>query len=84
MNYERVLEITERHSRLVELIQAGDYSSRELATKLAVSEQTIYRDIEFLRRRGLAIVSKRVELGWAYRIETESERKTTRQNNKRV
>jgi biotin operon repressor len=68
MRYERSVAITTRHNRLIELIRSGDFSSPVLAEKLAVSEQTIYRDIEFLKARGYSIQSVRLSKGWAYKL----------------
>ncbi len=68
MRYERSLAIAGRHERLMELIHSGDFSSPDLAEKLEVSEQTIYRDIDFLKERGHSIRSVRLSTGWAYRL----------------
>lgn len=46
----------------------GSFSSSILAEKLAVSEQTIYRDIEYLRVQGYIIESVRGAGGWAYQL----------------
>lgn len=69
MRYERSLAITSRHERLIELIRSGEFSSRDLAEKLEVCEQTIYRDVESLKRRGYSIRSVRLSKCWAYRID---------------
>ena len=66
MRYQRALAIADRHQKLIELIRGGAYSSRDLAEKLEVSEQTIYRDIGFLKQRGLFIRSEKHADGWAY------------------
>ena len=68
MRYGRSVAITTRHHRLIELISSGDFSSPVLAKMLAVSEQTIYRDIDFLKARGYAIQSVRLTKGWAYKL----------------
>jgi biotin operon repressor len=68
MRYGRSLAITGRHHRLIELIRAGEFSSPALAKRLKVSEQTIYRDIDFLKQRGYSIRSKRHSDGWAYHL----------------
>jgi predicted DNA-binding transcriptional regulator YafY len=68
MRYERSLAITSRHERLIELIRSGEFSSRNLAEELEVSEQTIYRDIDFLKGRGYSIRSVRLSWGWAYQL----------------
>lgn len=71
MRYECALAIADRHDRLIELIRSGVYSSRGLAEKLEVSEQTIYRDIDFLKQRGFSIRSERHADGWAYHLLAE-------------
>jgi DeoR/GlpR family transcriptional regulator of sugar metabolism len=71
MRYERSLAIASRHSRIIELIRTGDFSSRDLARKLMVSEQTVYRDIEFLKSRGYAIRSEKHTERWAYHLRSE-------------
>ena len=68
MRYGRSLTIAGRHHKLIELIRAGEFSSPALAKKLKVSEQTIYRDIDFLKQRGYSIRSKRHAGGWAYHL----------------
>jgi DeoR/GlpR family transcriptional regulator of sugar metabolism len=68
MRYQRSLEISSRHSKLIGLIRAGEFSSPNLARTLRVSEQTIYRDIEFLKDRGYSIRSVRLAKGWAYKL----------------
>ncbi len=68
MRYERSLAIANRHDRLIEFIRAGEYSSPALAQKLEVSEQTIYRDIDFLKKRGYSIRSEKHAYGWAYHL----------------
>ena len=80
MRYERALAIACRHDKLIELIRSGEFSSPVLAEKLAVSEQTIYRDIEFLKEQGYAIKSVRLPRGWAYQMLSEP---GTAQNTKR-
>lgn len=71
MRYERALAIAARLDRLIELIRSGDFSSPDLARKLGVSEQTIYRDIVFLKERGYSIRSEKDADGWAYRLLVE-------------
>jgi predicted DNA-binding transcriptional regulator YafY len=66
MRYDKVHAITHRHGRLIKLIRKGTFSARTLANKLAVSEQTIYRDIDSLRKRGYVIESHRRTDHWAY------------------
>ena len=71
MRYEKSLAIQSRHDRLVELIRTGRFSSPDLAQKLRVSEQTIYRDIDFLKQRGYSIRSEKHTHGWAYHLLAE-------------
>jgi predicted DNA-binding transcriptional regulator YafY len=68
MRYERSLAIASRHKKLIALIRSGEFSSRVLAKRLKVSEQTIYRDIESLKERAYSIRSVRLSKGWAYRL----------------
>lgn len=74
MRYDRALAIADRHERLIELIRLGEYSSPNLAQKLEVSEQTIYRDIDFLKLRGYSIRSQKHADGWAYHLLEEPAR----------
>ena len=71
MRYERALAIADRHKKLIELIRSGAYSSRGLAGKLGVSEQTIYRDIDFLKQRRYPIRAEKHADGWAYHLLAE-------------
>lgn len=71
MRYERSFAIAGRHARLIELIRLGGFSSRGLAKKLKVSEQTVYRDIDFLKQRGYSIRSEKHSDGWAYHLLAE-------------
>jgi DeoR/GlpR family transcriptional regulator of sugar metabolism len=71
MRYERSLAIASRHEKLIELIRSGEFSSRVLAKRLEVSEQTIYRDIDSLKERGYSIRSVRLSKGWAYKLQGE-------------
>jgi biotin operon repressor len=68
MRYKKALAIPGRLDRLIELIRTGAYSSLDLAKKLKVSEQTIYRDIGHLRETGYEICAKRHATGWAYHL----------------
>ena len=68
MRYLRAWAITSRHRRLIRLIRKGTFSARALAARLAVSEQTIYRDIESLRDRGYVIEPHRYANHWAYML----------------
>jgi DeoR/GlpR family transcriptional regulator of sugar metabolism len=65
------MAIASRHDRLIELIRSGAFSSHDLARKLKVSEQTVYRDIDFLKKRGYSIRSEKHADGWAYHLLAE-------------
>lgn len=71
MRYQKALAIPGRLDQLVELIRMGAYSSLDLANKLKVSEQTIYRDIGHLKESGYNICSKKHAYGWAYHLLAE-------------
>jgi predicted DNA-binding transcriptional regulator YafY len=66
MRYARSVAITRRHDDLYSLVQRGMYSSTALAEKIGVSEQTVYRDIIFLREQGVPIRSVRSGDRWVY------------------
>ncbi|GMV83967.1 MAG: hypothetical protein AMXMBFR7_51510 [Planctomycetota bacterium] len=78
MRYGKALAIQDRHARLVELIRTGRFSSPSLAQMLEVSEQTIYRDIDFLKQRGYSIQPEKHADGWAYHLLAEPVRVPTR------
>ncbi len=69
MRYERSLAITNRLKELLALVRRGNSSCRSLAEKLSVSEQTVYRDILFLKSQGHPIRSVRLSDRWAYRLD---------------
>jgi biotin operon repressor len=73
MRYERAIAISKRHIELLVLVGAGSYSSSALAEKLGISEQTVYRDILFLKRQGYPIQSVRLPAKWAYQIASGQE-----------
>ena len=83
MRYGRSMAITSRHDRLIELIRSGEFSSPDLAKKLKVSEQTIYRDIDFLKQRGYSIRSERHADGWAYHLLAEPATVSTEKESSR-
>ena len=68
MRYERFRAIADRHGKLIDLIRGGEFSSPILAEKLACSEQTVYRDIDFLKAQGYSICAVRLAKGWAYKL----------------
>ncbi|MGC2222235.1 MAG: helix-turn-helix domain-containing protein [Methylocella sp.] len=72
MRYERLTAISKRHEDLLALIRQGAHSSPHLAKELGVSEQTVYRDVLFLKRQGHHIKSVRLPTNWAYQMVTPS------------
>ena len=70
MRYERSFAVTDRLEKLADLIRTGAYSTPALAVKLDVSEQTVYRDIMFLKS-GYSIRSVKQSAGWAYKVLSE-------------
>lgn len=73
MRYEKTLSIQGRHARLLKLVGKGKFSSPNLAQKLGVSEQTIYRDIDFLRTQGHRIRAEKHSDGWAYHLDSDTD-----------
>lgn len=73
MRYERAIAISKRHIELLALVRSGSYSSSALAKKLGISEQTVYRDILFLKRQGYPIQSVRLSANWAYQLASAQE-----------
>jgi DeoR/GlpR family transcriptional regulator of sugar metabolism len=71
MRYERSFAIAGRHGKLIELIRTGEFSTPALAEKLSVSEQTVYRDVLFLKQRGYVIRAVKHSAGWAYHLLAE-------------
>ena len=70
MRYEKSLQIEQRLSELLELIQSGQYSTPELAEKVGVSVPTVSRSIQALRERGHKIIAEKAEGGWHYELAT--------------
>ena len=68
MRYHRSLAVTKRLADLLALIRRGGYSSSDIAQELGVSEQTIYRDILFLKQQGHPIRSVKLSSQWAYQL----------------
>lgn len=71
MPYERVIAISSRHQKLLDLIRSGEHSALDLAELLDVSEQTIYRDINSLKDRGYSVRSVKSGQTWAYQLPAE-------------
>lgn len=72
MRYDQLNMIAERHERLFALLRQGKLSSRGLSQELGVSEPTIYRDIDYLRKQGHNIRAVRISRAWAYQLATDS------------
>jgi biotin operon repressor len=68
MRYQQAFAITERLDSLLALVGRGLYCSRSLAKKLGVSEQTVYRDILFLKKQGHPIRAVRRSANWVYQL----------------
>jgi biotin operon repressor len=66
------MAVAGRLERLIELTRTGAYSSPALAKKLGVSEQTIYRDILYLKQNGHTIHATKHSSGWAYVLTSEA------------
>lgn len=73
MRYERSFAVTGRLETLLDLIRTGQYSTPVIATKLVVCEQTIYRDVLFLKQRGHPIRSRKISGRWVYELLSESD-----------
>ena len=73
MRYRQAFAITKRLEFLLALIGHGTHSSPSLAGKLGVSEQTVYRDILFLKRRGYPIRAVRLSSNWAYQLSLKAD-----------
>ena len=68
MRYQRSLAVAKRLRDLLALVRRGTLSSPVIAEKLGVSEQTIYRDIVFLKKQGYPIHSVKLSSQWAYQF----------------
>lgn len=71
MLYERILAISARHQKLLDLIRSGEPSATDLAEILGVSEQTVYRDINSLKDRGYSVRSVKSRRTWFYKLPAE-------------
>lgn len=71
MRYQRLSEIPARHQKLLDLIRAGQYSTPALADKLDVCDQTVYRDISYLKQQGHKVRSIKQSHTWAYVLAPE-------------
>jgi biotin operon repressor len=77
MHYEKSWQIEQRLIETLELIQAGKYSTPELAERLGVSVPTVSRSIQALRERGNAIIAEKVKGSWHYEL-TSSKQAVTK------
>jgi biotin operon repressor len=73
MLYEQSLTIERRLHKLLCLIRSGSHSAPALASKLGVSEPTVWRSIAALRQRGYSIRSVKQSKHWAYELLSEPE-----------
>lgn len=83
MRYDQAFAITKRLDQLLALVASGLHSSPHLATKLGVSEQTVYRDIVFLRKQGHPIRSVKLSARWAYQIAGRQESERSQKDRRR-
>jgi len=68
MPYERARQIEQRFQTVVALIKRDSVNAKKLGESLTVSEATIYRVVNELRRRGYVIRSVNDTEGWHYEI----------------
>lgn len=66
MLYERSLTIETRLQTVLRLIEAGSYSTAELAEEIGVSVPTISRDVTALRQRGYTIRAEKLGTCWRF------------------
>ena len=72
MRYERSLAVANRLESILELAREGGYSTPAIAARLEVCDQTVYRDILFLKQQGHKIRSRKHSSGWAYELSVDS------------
>ena len=84
MLYERSFSIEKRLHDVLELVQAGRYSTPHIAEKLGVSVPTVSRDVTALRERGHDIRSVRDENCWRYVLVNADSMRTTNRTRSRV
>ncbi len=72
MPYNQSFEIEQRLCEVIRLVREGQQSTRTLAKALGVSEPTISRCIEALRRRGYLIRAVKRADSWSYELEGET------------
>jgi biotin operon repressor len=72
MPYNRSLQIERRLGDVIRLVRDGQQSTRTLATALRVSEPTISRCLEALRRRGYFIRAVKRGDSWSYELESKT------------
>jgi DeoR/GlpR family transcriptional regulator of sugar metabolism len=84
MRYEQAFAITERLDQLLVLVGRGCHPSYAIAEQLGVSEQTVYRDIVFLKKRGHPIRAVRLANNWAYQLTEDQEQHQQRDAARRA
>lgn len=72
MPYNRSLQIERRLGDVLRLVSEGQQSTPTLANTLRVSEPTISRCLEALRRRGYLIRAVKRGDSWSYELEGEA------------
>lgn len=78
LRYSQLTLIVERHSRLLSLLKEGSFSTPMLADSLGVSEQTVYRDIDYLKQNGHVIRAVRLSRQWAYQLDNSNDLRSNR------
>jgi len=78
MRYQQTLEIHRRLETVLQLIQAGKYSTPALADQVGVSIPTISRIVAALREQGHNIRAERAKNGWRYVMVKPAPRRTSR------
>jgi len=72
-HYQRAIEIQRRLEAVLELVQAGQYSTPQIADEVGVSTATVSRCIDALRKQGHKIESVKTDGQWCYRLHESSQ-----------
>jgi biotin operon repressor len=72
-HYQRAIEIQQRLDAVLELVQAGQYSTPQIADEVEVSTATVSRCIDALRKQGHSIESVKTDGQWCYRLHVSSQ-----------
>ena len=73
VHFERSLRIQQRLDAILDLIEAGQHSTPQIADELDISTATVSRCIETLRDQGHAIKAVRDRGQWCYRLDASDE-----------